>query len=267
MIGKAKAIAHYNAISYGLNKPLAQEICRGEGLGGENAAEIEAEMKLLSNPNYKNNLIRIELCPSPKYSQALSKEDWAILTREFLQKMGLHDNRQWIAVLHKDTAPKYHLHIYANRLDFNTNPYKDAFIMKKANHAAAEMALERGWETALSVKRGKQKANEPIQELIHKVHREVSISGLSAKLYQQMMKKRGVEVIFNQSRTTGHISGMSFKIGDLKIKASDVGLSYNKVFGVDQKRNKTYTPSSLELLRGIKKPPYPICRKLVSEVQ
>lgn len=235
MICKGKSITHtVNAIGYGISKSDSREICR-EGLGGENAQEIAQEIRLIQqlNSNCTNNLLRIELSPSIGDGLMLTDQDWEAIARDLMLRLNLHDNRQWICIQHKDREHK-HLHIYANRIDFNGKAYNDSYFTLKCGKAAEQIAIERGMTTAMSVHLTKQQALQPLKERISEAHKAIVRKGLSPSQYQSLMKQKGIEVVFNQSKTTGRITGMSFIVSGTKIKASDVSrtLGFNKLFGI-----------------------------------
>lgn len=72
---------------------------------------------------------------------------------------------------------------------------------------------------------------------------------MTPKQYKEAMQKQGIEVVFNQSKT-GHISGMSYRVGEVQLKASAVDrlLSYNKLFGVKREASKSVKVTPFQLL-------------------
>jgi len=263
MIAKGKSIAHGStAIAYGLEKNQSQEICR-EFLAGENVNEIQQEFEMFQNHRQSctNNTLRFEISPAIEEGQKLNINDWEKIAKDFMRKMNLDENRQWIAVLHKDTE-HHHLHIYANRIDLEGNMAKDNFISKRAGKVAEEIAQERGMITAMEVKKNKDRQLEPLKDLIKQAHHEICMIAPDQNTYIEEMKKRSIEVVLNQSNTTSTITGWSFKTEGVQIKASDIDrkMSYNKVFDVAKNTAKSITKkkevkTTAQLLKGLNKIP------------
>ncbi len=233
MIGKAKSVSHAReCLSYALSKGMAVEVCR-ENLAGETPGELADEFAVVQSRNNRcrNNTLRIEISPTIEDGNKLTNEQWEGIARDFVEQMELAENRQYIAILHQDTHHK-HLHIIANRIDFNGVAYSDSNISLRAGKVCEQIAIERGLRTAMNVRHENEQKLEPLKQKIRQLHGEIMRSGMSEKEYAQQMAKRGVEVVYNQSKTTGRISGMSYVVDGQRIKASQVGreFGYNKLF-------------------------------------
>ena len=148
MISKAKSIrGSGKAIDYILNdKGQAIELDRN-GLVGTNGNEILQELRMVQAENTAchNNTISIVLSPDSKQGDYTQEQ-----MREFLHKhldnLGLKDN-QWIATIHNSTDDK-HIHVIANRVDFNGKALNDSFISKRAQESAQKIAKQYGFKTA-----------------------------------------------------------------------------------------------------------------------
>ncbi len=167
--------------------------------------------------------------------------------------MGLSDNRQYVVVLHNDREHK-HLHILANRIDLNGRAYSDSNISYRSGVVIERIAKELGLTTAISVREQRQRELEPLKQRIQVAHRAAFHRGITLQRYAERMARSGIEVIYNRAKTTDTITGMSFKVDGIKLKASEVSaqLSYNKLFK-DQHTKSTNTSKLPTTSRAIKR--------------
>ena len=94
MVAKAKAVSHgINLLNYitgvSENKKQPEKITRiADNIipGYMDAMGIwnQVQLRSISHPRMNNNIIRIEISPSPEYTKDFTKEDWQRLWNDFL---------------------------------------------------------------------------------------------------------------------------------------------------------------------------------------
>ncbi|WP_319231106.1 relaxase/mobilization nuclease domain-containing protein [Draconibacterium orientale] len=224
MIGKAKSISHVsNAINYAKNKKEATEISR-HNIAGETGREIAQEFRVFQSLNARceRNSFSVVLSPSIPDGINLSKEDFAKLADDFLERMKLKEH-QYISFLHSDKGHK-HLHIFVNRINSEGKAYKDHFISKKAQWIAECIAKDWGFTTAKEIQQQKE---ERLSRQIINAHTEV-LSQMPGNIfeYAEQMNSFGIQMHLKQA-SDGKVVGIKFQIGSESIKASSVHRSFS----------------------------------------
>jgi len=155
MISKAKAIKGSAAsIDYIMKEEKnCFELCRNDVIG-ENGNEILAEFREVQsmNDNCKNNTFSIVL--SPNNDQVHNTQELRKFTEKHLENLGLKNN-QYIAYVHQNTKAT-HVHIIANRVDYQGKALDDSYIGFKAQNSAENIAKENGLTTAKEIRQEKQ---------------------------------------------------------------------------------------------------------------
>lgn len=157
MIGKARAIAHTrNALKYPLTKKDAVSITSNLLSSADDSNRIALEMKRVQELNSRctNNCLRIEVSPAREDTLLWGNKQWEQLANEVVDRVGLND-RQYVAVLHKDTDNP-HLHIVANRIDFEGEALNDSFISYKLGLITEQISRDNGLTIANEVQKKKK---------------------------------------------------------------------------------------------------------------
>ena len=194
MIAKAKAISHgINGIRYitgeSHNKKHPEKIHRImdnlfpshlDAMGIWNAMQFS----LYGYNNMKNSVIRIELSPSAEHTRFFTPEDWKALWLEFIaefDKQKIQDkngkiisnqthlmNSKHTVWLHTESNGGVpHLHGAVCRVDEDGNINNDHHIHLRAQRAAEQVALRRGWITAAQVRNNNiHQVNNDCMEII-----------------------------------------------------------------------------------------------------
>jgi hypothetical protein len=224
MIGKAHSISHAsNAINYAMEKKGAVEISRNN-VAGENGKEIAKEFRVFQNLNARcqRNTISFVLSPAIPVGNQLTNDDFKNLSDDFLIRMNLNEN-QSITFLHRD-EDHLHLHIFANRIDYNGKAYKDHFISKKAQRIAESMAKARGFTTAKEIQLEKEAR---LSRQIIDAHKKILPQNpRNIFEYVEMMQHFGIRSQLKQA-SDGKVVGLKFHIGKESIKASSVDRTFS----------------------------------------
>lgn len=231
MIAKGKSITHTSiAVDYARLKESATELDRLH-LSGDTGAEIEQQFRMCQNlnGNCKNNTLQFVISPTIEDGQRLKQSEFREIYREFIQKMNLQEH-QSVAFLHKDQAHT-HIHIYANRIDFNGQAYNDSYISNRSAQMAEEIAIQRNLTTARQVQETHKLNNKHTIDEI-KARHEITMKHKPQNLndYIELMKASKVNVHVVKSKT-GRVSGLRMEFAGQSFKASEIdrNLSFKRL--------------------------------------
>ena len=136
----------------------------------------------------------------------------------FAKRIGL-DNRQWVAVTHKDTDNR-HIHIIANRISLYGEVYDTTFVSNRAARVA-----ERKYQ--------KTKANSTREQTKHQVqnvcyalldkYKGTGITGHSMFLYE--LNKNGIAIERMKNKQV-KVYGLRFSYAGQSFKASEIGREF-----------------------------------------
>lgn len=248
MIAKAKAISHgINGIRYitgeSHNKKHPEKIHRImdnllpshlDAMGIWNSMLFTlSEFK-----NMKNSVIRIELSPSAEHTRYFTPADWKDLWLEFLaefDKQKIQDkngkiisnqthlmNSKHTVWLHTESNGGVpHLHCAVCRVDENGNINNDHHIHLRAQRAAEQVALRRGWTTAALVRNNNiHQVNNDCMEIIR------NLPSWSWEEYKAVLIRKGYSV-FERRDSKSILRGYVLQKGNAKYKASELGVGRN----------------------------------------
>ena len=248
MIAKAKAISHgINGIRYitgeSHNKKHPEKIHRImdnlmpshlDAMGIWNAMQLS----LCGYKNMKNSVIRIELSPSAEHTRFFTPEDWKVLWQEFLaefDKQKTQDskgkviskqtnlmNSKHTVWLHKESNGGVpHLHGVVCRVDEDGNINNDHHIHLRAQRAAEQVAIRRGWITAAQVRTANiHQVNNDCMEIIR------SMPSWSWEDYKAALIRKGYSVHERRDKDNC-LRGYTLQKGNARYKASELGVARN----------------------------------------
>ncbi len=208
--------------------PDTWKILGSRGLLGEKRNQIVAsfESQTILNPRISNPAGHITLSFSADDKPKLSDEKMLKIAQNYIRMMGL-DKTQYLIVRHYETD-KPHCHIVFNmvgdngkRMESGRNRYRNKKVCE---------ALTKRYRLALP----KQEA--PDLEKLHGVERakaEIRIAATEAlnqakdwHTFASLLAKKNIRVIPKYRRGTTEMQGVSFQLGDYKVKGSDVGEAF-----------------------------------------
>ena len=138
-----------------------------------------------------NNTISIVLSPDSKQGDYTQEQ-----MREFLHKhldnLGLKDN-QWIATIHNSTDDK-HIHVIANRVDFNGKALNDSFISKRAQESAQKIAKQYGFKTAKELGLEREVRTKDMKKEINHLLIDSKAKSKTFDEFCDRIKEKGFEV-------------------------------------------------------------------------
>nr|WP_286384568.1 relaxase/mobilization nuclease domain-containing protein [Myroides odoratimimus] len=211
------------AIDYIMNdKGQAVELDRNYVMG-ENGQDILSEFREVQSLNTRCEKNTYSIVLSPDGAQReFSKEELLQLTRDHLKNLGL-ENNQYIAYVHNSTKNQ-HVHIIANRIDFEGKAHRDNLISKRAQESAEKLAKERGLYTAKEITQMKKDMTKDLRKEISQAYTQCKNKATSIEHFQELMHNKGYDVNLTINKQ-GNIQG--FRINERQtgqsFKASEIG--------------------------------------------
>lgn len=204
------------------------KILGSRGLMGEKRNQIIAsfEAQAMLNRRTSNPAEHITLSFSADDKPKLSDEKMLKIALDYIKMMGL-DKTQFLIVRHYETD-KPHCHIVFNmvgdngkRMESGRNRYRNKRVCE---------ALTKRYRLALP----KQEA--PDLEKLHGLERakaEIKIAAAEAlrnsrdwHTFAALLAQKNIHIIPKYRRGTQEMQGVSFQLGDYKVKGSDVGEAF-----------------------------------------
>jgi hypothetical protein len=233
-------------LSYALGREHQPEIVGGS-MAGRDTSELAREFAATRHlrPDVEKPVVHVSLSFDPGAARRpgdrrLDREELARISAEYLRRMGYDPERvQWVAIEHKD-RPHQHVHIVVSRirLDGTLVPQQWRDFVK--NHEVCQQ-LERDYRL-----RAVERVREPLSRAPtrgeDRMFRDRGV--LSEKLRLKRMieetargrptmteflarlEARGVAVRPNLA-TTGHVSGISYRLQRVAVKGSQLGRAYS----------------------------------------
>lgn len=248
MIAKAKSISHgIRAVLYvsgeSRNKKHPEKItriCDNFMPQGMDASGIWTEMKFatMDRPDIRNNVIRMEISPAMEHTGDFTIKDWQQLWNDFavaydnqeiLDKDGkvisvptnISGSKSSVWLHEESDSGIPHLHAVVCRIDEDGNINNDHAIHIRTHRAAEQVALQRGWTTALHIHENRiPQASEDCMEALRELDEwswEGYIERLAAKGYTLYPRKDEKNVI----------RGYVLQKGSSRFKGSELGKGRN----------------------------------------
>lgn len=208
--------------------PDTWRILGSNGIMGEKRNQIIAsfELQAMRNPRISNPAGHITLSFAADDRRKLSDEKMLQIAESYIKSMGL-DKTQWIVVRHYETD-KPHCHIVFNmvgdngrRMESGRNRYRNKRVCE---------AMTKRFRLALP------KNETPDLDKLHGIERakaEIRIAATEALKVSQdwntfacKLAKKNIRLIPKYRRGTTEMQGVSFQLGDYKLKGSDVGEAF-----------------------------------------
>ena len=189
------------------------------------------------------------------YEDTLCDKQFTSLGMDYLMSMGFDDN-QYIMYRHQDQEHE-HIHIIANRVKFSGELVSDSKDYERSEQLVRKLELEYNLSqlednkltrNATITQKEIQKVfrtGEPPMKLILQYHLENSISNSknTTELIRELDAKN-ISPKFNLSKSTGRVTGISFRYKETLYKGSSLGRQYSwnniiKRIDYEQDRDRT----------------------------
>ena len=152
------------------------------------------------------------------------------IAREYLEKLGIR-NTQFAVVKHTDRA-HLHLHILANLVDNNGKSIKDSWIGLRGKKAAQELTRKYGLTPAegKNLRLTHLEALHPVEADKYKIYLAITEHLPHCRTLEELearLLKQGIETQYKYKGQTLEKQGVSFKLGNTRLKGSQIDRKYS----------------------------------------
>lgn len=166
--------------------------------------------------------------PDEKPSDEQLKE----IARKYLDRLGIV-NTQFSVSKHTDKA-HLHLHIVANLVDNNGKPISDSWIGLKGKKVAQQLTEEYGLISAIrkDLRRTHLDALSKSEAIKYKIYQAIAQNISRCRTMDELedrLQKLGIDVLYKFKGQTQEKQGISFKMGNISFKGSQIDRKYSLV--------------------------------------
>ena len=216
-------------------------ICSNMASDYNNVSDLTDEFKTVSSfrQDIKKPVFHAFLS-LPK-NEHLTDEQWQEIAKDYLKEMNIDiEKHQYICVRHKDTDQD-HIHIVANRIGLDGSVWHGQHSAFNTIAACERLEVKHGLTITDGLKGQKSEVSAPTKNEIEqalrtgeKPARIVLQNALQAAMvgkpdlqtFIDRVQAVGIEPRFNVA-STGNVAGVSFSVGDVAFKGSQLGKKYS----------------------------------------
>ncbi len=217
-------------------------ICSNMASDYNNVSDLTDEFKTVSSfrQDIKKPVFHAFLS-LPK-NEKLTDEQWQEIAKDYLKEMNIDiDKHQYICVRHNDTD-KEHIHIVANRVGLDGSVWLGQHSAFNTIAACERLEVKHGLTITDGLKGQKSEVSAPtkneIEQALRKGEKPARIvlqNALQAAMlgkpdlqtFIDRVQAVGIEPRFNVASSTGNVAGVSFSVGDVAFKGSQLGKKYS----------------------------------------
>lgn len=217
-------------------------ICSNMASDYNNVSDLTDEFKIVSSfrQDIKKPVFHAFLS-LPK-NEHLTDEQWQEIAKDYLKEMNINiEKHQYICVRHKDTDQD-HIHIVANRIGLDGSVWLGQHSAFNTIAACERLEVKHGLTITQGLKGQKSDVSAPTKAEIEqalrtgeKPARIVLQNALQAAMLDKpdlqtfidRVQAVGIEPRFNVASSTGNVAGVSFSVGDVAFKGSQLGKKYS----------------------------------------
>ncbi|EHR1105407.1 relaxase/mobilization nuclease domain-containing protein, partial [Escherichia coli] len=217
-------------------------ICSNMASDYNNVSDLTDEFKTVSSfrQDIKKPVFHAFLS-LPK-NEHLTDEQWQEIAKDYLKEMNIDiEKHQYICVRHNDTD-KEHIHIVANRIGLDGSVWHGQHSAFNTIAACERLEVKHGLTITDGLKGQKSEVSAPTKNEIEmalrtgeKPARLVLQASLQAAMtgkpdletFVERLQAVGIEPRFNVASSTGNVAGVSFSVGDVAFKGSQLGKKYS----------------------------------------
>lgn len=217
-------------------------ICSNMSADKNNVSDLTDEFKAVSSfrQDIKKPVFHAFLS-LPK-NEHLTDEQWQEIAKDYLKEMNIDiDKHQYICVRHNDTD-KEHIHIVANRVGLDGSVWLGQHSAFNTIAACERLEIKHGLTITKGLQGQKSDVSAPTKAEIEqalrtgeKPARIVLQNALQAAMtgkpdlstFVERLQAVGIEPRFNVASSTGNVAGVSFSVGDVAFKGSQLGKKYS----------------------------------------
>ncbi|MBQ5020162.1 relaxase [Klebsiella pneumoniae] len=216
-------------------------ICSNMSSDYNNVSDLTDEFKTVSSFRLDIKKPVFHAFLSLPKNEKLTDEQWQEIAKDYLKEMNIDiDKHQYICVRHKDTDQD-HIHIVANRIGLDGSVWHGQHSAFNTIAACERLEIKHGLTITKGLKGQKSDVSAPTKNEIEqalrtgeKPARIVLQNALQAALvgkpdlstFVERLQAVGIEPRFNVA-STGNVAGVSFSVGDVAFKGSQLGKKYS----------------------------------------
>ena len=195
--------------------------------------------------------VSLNLPPDEK----MSDKEFVSMGLDYLTGMGFDDN-QYIIYRHEDQS-HHHIHIVANRVKLSGALVSDSNDYERSERLVRKLEKKYGLSelpnttlerraalTQKEIEKSLRTGNAPIKSILQKQLRKALKHSDTTEEFIHELQSKDIKPKFNISKTTGRVSGISFKYEGVIYKGSSLGRKYSwnniiKQIDYEQIRDRT----------------------------
>ncbi|MEH8415338.1 relaxase/mobilization nuclease domain-containing protein [Klebsiella pneumoniae] len=217
-------------------------ICSNISADKNNVSDLTDEFKTVSSFRLDIKKPVFHAFLSLPKNEKLTDEQWQEIAKDYLKEMNIDiDKHQYICVRHKDTDQD-HIHIVANRIGLDGSVWHGQHSAFNTIAACERLEIKHGLTITKGLKGQKSDVSAPTKNEIEmalrtgeKPARLVLQASLQAAMtgkpdletFVERLQAVGIEPRFNVASSTGNVAGVSFSVGDVAFKGSQLGKKYS----------------------------------------
>lgn len=204
------------------------------------------------------------------YEDKLSDKKFVALGNDYLKGMGFDDN-QYIMYRHSDQEHE-HIHIIANRVKFSGKLVSDSKDYERSERLIRKLELKYGLSqleniqltrkasiTHQEIQKAFRTGEAPIKLMLQQYLESAISNSKNTTDFVTELRKKKISPKFNTSKSTGRVTGISFKYDDVIYKGSTLGRKYSwnniiKRIDYEQDRDHTVILKAHSPERGVYRP-------------
>ncbi|MBN9300415.1 MULTISPECIES: relaxase/mobilization nuclease domain-containing protein [Dysgonomonas] len=230
MIGKIMQRAAFKGcVCYVMNKQDAKMIAAdGVLLSNMDSIIRSFNTQRLMKPNIKHPVGHISLSYLPDDTERLTNGAMVTLAKEYMQEMNITDT-QYIIVRHYDNGNP-HVHIVYNRINNNgkvisdkNDRYRNEAVCKKIKN---KYGLSYGKGKG-KVKQHKLRGKDKTKYQVYNAVKDALSKSTDWNDFEKLLKGKGVALSYKYKGQTNEVQGISFTIGDVTFKGSEIDRNFS----------------------------------------
>ncbi|MFT4168462.1 MAG: relaxase/mobilization nuclease domain-containing protein [Dysgonomonas sp.] len=230
MIGKVMQRAAFKGcVRYVMSKQDAKMIAAdGVLLSNMDSIIRSFNTQRLMKPNIKHPVGHISLSYLPDDTDRLTNGAMVTLAKEYMQEMNITDT-QYIIVRHYDNENP-HVHIVYNRINNNgkvisdkNDRYRNEAVCKKIKNKYG-LSYGKGKD---KVKQHKLRGKDKTKYQVYNVVKDALSKSTDWTDFEKLLKEKGVTLSYKYKGQTNEVQGISFTIGDVTFKGSEVDRNFS----------------------------------------
>lgn len=246
---------------YGLLAYNQKKVERGEAVVLDANIDLDSTVEMTKEFNLVRQLrprlskavyhVSLNLPPDEK----MSDKEFVSMGLDYLTGMGFDDN-QYIMYRHDDQSHQ-HIHIVANRVKLSGALVSDSKDYERSERLVRKLEKKYGLSelpdatlerraalTQKEIEKAIRTGSAPIKSILQQQLGAALKSSTNTEEFLQQLRSKDIRPKFNISKTTGRVSGISFKYEGVIYKGSSLGRKYSwnniiKQIDYEQIRDRT----------------------------